>query len=103
MLLVARQKSTLALSKQKKDFEGIEDLKFAPKRLISVLEGGGVAIRFLCTYQASLLLPVENENVMAASETMKPMAGELEIAVFPDLSHHCLPGEKTIIRFHLRG
>ena len=76
---------------------------FRPKRLISVLKGGGVAVRFICTYQAKLLLPVGNENVMAASETMKPMAGELEIAVFPDQSHRCLPGEKTIIRFHLRG
>lgn len=48
-------------------------------------------------------MPVENGNVMAASETMKSMAGELEIAVFPDKSHCCLPGEKTIIRFHLEG
>lgn len=40
---------------------------------------------------------------MTVSETMKPMEGELEIAVFPDHSHRCLPGEKTIIRFRLLG
>jgi hypothetical protein len=75
-----------------------------PKRLISVLEGGGVAIRFLCTYQASILRPiVVDENVLSVSEAMRPMKGELEIAVFPDHSHRCLPGEKTIIRFRLMG
>jgi hypothetical protein len=37
------------------------------------------------------------------TEAMKPMTGELEIAAFPDHSHRCLPGEKTIIRFRLLG
>ena len=68
-----------------------------------MLDRGGVAIRFLCTCQASILRPIMGKTPMTISESMKSMAGELEIAVFSDWSHHLLPGEKTIIRFRLLG
>ena len=71
--------------------------------MISVLEGGGIAIRFVCSYCAPILYPVKEGSTVTISESTKPMKGELEVAVFPDQSHRFLPGEKIIIRFRLFG
>ena len=77
--------------------------KYSPKRYISILEGGGIAERFLCLKQAPVLMTVSDGQDMSAATYMKNMRGELEIAVVPDHSHPFLAGRRTIVRFRLLG
>ena len=77
--------------------------KYSPKRYISILEGGGIAERFLCLKQAPVLMTVSGGQDVSTATYMKNMQGELEIAVVPDHSHPFLAGHRTIVRFRLLG
>jgi hypothetical protein len=77
--------------------------KYSPKRYISILEGGGIAERFICLKQAPVLKTVSDGQNVSTATYMKNMRGELEIAVVPDYSHSFLPGQRTIVRFRLLG
>ncbi|CAA7259873.1 unnamed protein product [Cyclocybe aegerita] len=89
--------------KMKREFERVGRVKFHSKRLVSVLDGGGVSIRFVCNYQVPILQPMRENDGISISTFAKTMQGELEIAVVPDRSHRFLPGHRTIIRFRLLG
>ncbi|KAJ3515459.1 hypothetical protein NLJ89_g1752 [Agrocybe chaxingu] len=89
--------------KMKREFEHVARVKFHSKRLVSVLDGGGVSVRFVCNYQVPILQPMLEKDGISISTFAKTMQGELEIAVVPDRSHRFLPGHRTIIRFRLLG
>lgn len=75
----------------------------SPKRYTSILEGGGIAERFLCLKQAPLLMTDSGDQDVSTATHTKNMQGELEIAVVPDHSHPFLAGHRTIVRFRLLG
>jgi len=89
--------------KLKGEIERMGRIQFSPKRYISILEGGGLAERFMCLKQAPVLRPVSDGQDVATTTYLKNMQGELEIAVVPDHSHPFLPGHRTIVRFRLLG
>jgi hypothetical protein len=78
-------------------------IQISPKRYISILEGGGIAERFLCLKQAPVLMTVPDGRDVSTATYTKNMQGELEIAVVPDHSHPFLAGHRTIVRFRLLG
>ena len=71
--------------------------------MVSVLDDGGIAVRFVGQYHAPVMQPVKQDDTVSVATFSKTMQGELEIAVIPDRSHRFLPGQKTIIRFRLMG
>ncbi|KAF9534201.1 hypothetical protein CPB83DRAFT_889204 [Crepidotus variabilis] len=87
----------------KKEFERLGKIKFVPKRLVSILESGGVSVRFICQHKAPIFEAVKKDDEVTVRVVYKTMHGELEIATLPDRSHCFLPGHKTIIRFRLLG
>lgn len=89
--------------KLKGEIERMGRLRFSPKRYISILEGSGIAERFVCLKEAPILQPVSSRQNVSTATYMKNMQGELEIAVVPDHSHAFLPGQRTIVRFRLWG
>ncbi|OAX36277.1 hypothetical protein K503DRAFT_314871 [Rhizopogon vinicolor AM-OR11-026] len=81
-----------------------------------VIQSGGFIARYDCTLE--LIVPLRplpkgkdskdtdtSESSMSTSHVpyMKPMSGELEVAVVPDDSHRLLLGQRTIIRFRMLG
>ena len=76
---------------------------YSPKRYVSILEGGGIAERFLCLKQAPVVMTVSDSQDVSTATYTKNMQGELEIAVVPDHSHPFLAGHRTIVRFRLLG
>jgi len=70
---------------------------------MSVLDSGGIAVRFSCLYPVPVLQPMEKEGKVSVKSCVKIMQCELEIAVLPDHSHRLIPGQRTIIRFRLFG
>jgi hypothetical protein len=45
----------------------------------------------------------DSDNTVKKPTKIKTMAGELEVAVMPDLSHRFFVGQRTIVRFRLVG
>ncbi|KAF8165234.1 hypothetical protein B0H34DRAFT_229740 [Crassisporium funariophilum] len=91
--------------KLKGEIERMGQLRFSPKRLVSILEGGGIAERFICIRQVPHLQANSDSHQehVSISTCMKNMQGELEIAVLADHSHRYFPGQRTIVRFRLIG
>ncbi|KAF8974430.1 hypothetical protein BDZ97DRAFT_1773564 [Flammula alnicola] len=89
--------------KLKREIEYVGRIKFSPKRLVSILDGGGIAVRFGCVYAVPILQPMLHDNKTSITTITKNMRCELEIANVPDRSHRFIPGQRTIIRFRLLG
>ncbi|KDR83622.1 hypothetical protein GALMADRAFT_235913 [Galerina marginata CBS 339.88] len=87
----------------KREIEYVGRIKFSPKRLLSILDGGGIAIRFSCLHPVPILNPTNNRGETSIGTIVKTMQCEMEIAVLPDHSHRLMPGQRTIIRFRLFG
>ncbi|KAF8192630.1 hypothetical protein BJ912DRAFT_269433 [Pholiota molesta] len=89
--------------KYRREIEHVGRIKFNPKRLVSILEGGGIAIRFVSVYSVPVLRATVCDNKTVINTVSKDMQCELEIASVPDDSHRFIPGQRTIIRFRLLG
>ncbi|KIL57777.1 hypothetical protein M378DRAFT_171366 [Amanita muscaria Koide BX008] len=72
----------------------------------------GFAVRFVCMHAIPLgwFLSGEQDNEKqrreretetGAGDMRKDIKGELDIIVFPDHSHHILPGQTTMIKFRM--
>ncbi|OJA09017.1 hypothetical protein AZE42_07389 [Rhizopogon vesiculosus] len=81
-----------------------------------VIQSGGVIARYKCALELIVpLRPLPKERDSKDTDTpdsstssshvpyMKPMSGELEVAVVPDDSHRLLLGQRTITRFRMLG
>jgi hypothetical protein len=81
-----------------------------------VVQSGGVVARYNCALE--LIVPLRplpkakdtGTTMSPESDTssfqvpyMKPMSGELEVAIVPSDSHRLLLGRRTIIRFRMLG
>lgn len=75
----------------------------SPKRLVSILDGGGISIRFYSMYSVPILQAMKDQDQTSIAEFEKGMQCELEIVSIPDYSHRFIPGQRTIIRFRLLG
>lgn len=75
----------------------------SPKRLVSMLDGGGISIRFYSMYPVPILQAMKDQDQTSIAKFAKGMQCELEIANLPDYSHRFIPGQRTIIRFRLLG
>lgn len=75
-----------------------------------IIKSGGVIMRYKCTLELITLRPLPKTTDSKDTNTssshvpyMKPVFGELEVAVVPDDSHNILVGRRTIIRFRMLG
>lgn len=76
-----------------------------------IIKSGGVIMRYKCALE--LIIPfhplpktTDSKDINTSSSHvpyMKPVCGELEVAVVPDDSHNILVGRRTIIRFRMLG
>ncbi|KAG2749328.1 hypothetical protein P692DRAFT_201839849 [Suillus brevipes Sb2] len=76
-----------------------------------IIKSGGVIMRYKCALE--LIIPLhplpkttDSKDINTSSSHvpyMKPVCGELEVAVVPDDSHNILVGRRTIIRFRMLG
>lgn len=87
--------------KLKREIEHVGRIRFSPKRLVSILDGGGISIRFCSMYAVPILQAKKDQTTIA--KFAKSMQCELEIASLPDYSHRFIPGQRTIVRFRLLG
>ncbi|KAG1727766.1 uncharacterized protein EDB91DRAFT_1163173 [Suillus paluster] len=81
-----------------------------------IIKSGGVIMRYKCALELIVPLrplpnstdngaPTPSEGDTSSSHVpyMKPVFGELEVAIIPDDSHRSLLGRRTIIRFRMLG
>ena len=84
-----------------------------------MIESGGFIARYNCALE--LIVPLrplleakdlkdtdtprssKSDTSLSHVPYMKPMSGELEVAVVPDDSHRLLLGRRTVIRFRMLG
>lgn len=64
---------------------------------------GGLVRRFACSHEVPSIAPTPVTSSSDIKTRAKTMHGELEVAIFPDHSHHFFAGRRTIVRFCLVG
>jgi hypothetical protein len=82
-----------------------------------MIQSSGVIARYTCGLELivplrplpkakdtdATMIPVESDTPSSHVPYVKPISGELEVAVVPDDSHRLLLGRRTIIRFRMLG